>query len=88
MPTIRPVTNLRSYTDVLDCVKPGSPVFLTRNGHGRYAILDINDYDKLVAEKALLKELERGRLSGETEGWVSADDVRESFRGVADGNQS
>ena len=24
----------------------GAPVFLTKNGHGRYAILDIQDFEK------------------------------------------
>ena len=87
MPAIMPVSTLRSYTDVLDGVRPGSPVFLTKNGHGRYAILDMADYDRLVAEQALFSELERGRLSGESEGWVSTDDVRARFaKRFADGH--
>ena len=62
MPAIVPVSTLRSYTEVLDDVRPGSPVFLTKNGHGRYAILDMADYDRLVAEHTLISELERGRM--------------------------
>lgn len=81
MPAIMPVSNLRSYTEVLEGVRPGSPVFLTKNGHGRYAILDMADYDRLVAEHALFSELQRGRMSGETEGWVPAADVRTRFSG-------
>ena len=73
MPTIVPVSTLRSYTEVLEDVRPGSPVFLTKNGHGSYVILDMADYDHLVAE------LQRGRMSGESEGWVSASDVRARF---------
>ena len=79
MPTIMPVSTLRSYTEVLDDVRPGSPVFLTKNGRGRYAILDMDDYDRLVAEQTLFSELERGRMSGESEGWVAAADVRTYF---------
>lgn len=79
MPAIMPVSTLRSYTEVLDDVRPGSPVFLTKNGHGRYAILDMADYDRLVAERELFSELERGRMSGESEGWVSSADVRAHF---------
>lgn len=79
MPAIMPVSTLRSYTDVLEEVRPGSPVFLTKNGHGRYAILDMNDYDRLVAEQALFSELSRGRESGESQGWLSATDVRSHF---------
>lgn len=83
MPAIMPVSTLRSYNEVLDGVRPGSPVFLTKNGHGRYAILDMEDYDRLTAERALFTELERGRLSGESEGWTSAADVRSRFEGRA-----
>lgn len=79
MPAIMPVSTLRSYNEVLDGVQPGSPVFLTKNGHGRYAILDMDDYDRLIAEQKLFSELERGRTSGEAEGWISASDVRAHF---------
>lgn len=79
MPAILPVSSLRSYTEVLDGVAPGAPVFLTKNGHGRYAILDMDDYDRLVAEDKLFAELEAGRKSGEEEGWVPAADVRARF---------
>lgn len=81
MPAIMPVSTLRSYTEVLEGVRPGSPVFLTKNGHGRYAILDMDDYDRLVAEQTLFSELQRGRVSGESEGWVAASDVRARFSG-------
>ncbi len=81
MPAIMPVSTLRSYTEVLEEVRPGSPVFLTKNGHGRYAILDMADYDCLVAERKLILELERGCISGESEGWISSADVRARFAG-------
>lgn len=79
MPVIQPVSDLRSYNDVLSNVQQGSPVFLTKNGHGRYAILDMGDYDRLIAERELFSELERGRQSGEKEGWASSSDVRARF---------
>ena len=79
MPAIMPVSTLRSYTEVLDDVRPGSPVFLTKNGHGRYAILDMEDYDRLMDERRLFSELERGRMSGESEGWVASADVHAHF---------
>ena len=81
MPAIMPVSTLRSYTEVLEDVRPGSPVFLTKNGHGRYAILDMADYDRMVVEQALFSELQRGRMSGESEGWVRTSDVRARFSG-------
>lgn len=76
MPVIKPVSDLRSYGEVLACVAPGSPVFLTKNGSGRYAILDMDDYDKLVASGLLLGQLEQGRFSGERDGWVSSDSAQ------------
>lgn len=79
MPRIQPVSDLRSYNDVLSNVQVGSPVFLTRNGHGRYAILDIADYDRLSAASSLFNELEAGRASGERDGWLSMDNIRSRF---------
>ncbi|MDE8718359.1 prevent-host-death protein, partial [[Eubacterium] siraeum] len=44
MPNIKPVSDLRNYTAVLNDISEGEPVFLTKNGRGRYVILDIDDY--------------------------------------------
>ena len=79
MPTIMPVSALRSYTEVLDDVAPGTPVFLTKNGHGKYAILDMEDYDRLAAENRLFAKLDEGRISGERDGWLSIEDIRARF---------
>jgi len=79
MPTIKPISDLRNYGEVLRDVGVGAPVFLTKNGHGRYAVLDIEEYkefEKMMAWRTLKAELEKGRLSGEEEGWLSLDDVR------------
>ena len=46
MPNIKPISDLRNYTEVLHDVAVGSPVFLTKNGRGKYAILDMQDYEK------------------------------------------
>lgn len=79
MPMIKPVSDLRSYNEVLSGVSEGSPVFLTRNGRGSYVILDMRDYDKMSAFSKLAGELEAGRRSGECDGWISSDDVRARF---------
>lgn len=63
MPTILPVTELRNYGEVLRAVAPGSPVFLTRNGRGRYAVVDIEDWETRESARELLAELDRGRAS-------------------------
>jgi len=41
MPNIKPISDLRNYSEVLRDVTIDSPVFLTKNGRGRYAIFDI-----------------------------------------------
>ena len=83
MPNIKPISDLRNYTEVLHEVAVGEPVFLTKNGRGRYAILDIRDYDRARAIDRLMDELDKGRRSGETEGWLTSEEVRAHFRARA-----
>ncbi len=78
MPSIKPVSDLRNYGEVLRGVAVGQPVFLTKNGHGRYAVIDMEDYreyEKMKAMNWLLGELDKGRISGEQDGWITADEV-------------
>lgn len=44
--TIEPVSELKNYNNILEEVKDGSPVYLTKNGKGLYAILTIDDVDR------------------------------------------
>lgn len=83
MPNIKPISDLRNYSEVLHDVAVGEPVFLTKNGRGRYAIVDIKDYEKTQATLRLMRELEKGRRSGETEGWLTPEEVRAHFRARA-----
>ena len=83
MPNIKPVSDLRNYTDVLQTVAIREPVFLTKNGRGRYALMDIQDYDKMQARIQLFSELSKGEKSARENGWLSADEVEASL-GVAD----
>jgi len=79
MPNIKPISDLRNYGEVLRDVAIGSPVFLTKNGRGRYAVLDIGEYreyEKILAGRKLESELNYGRHSGEEGEWISADEVR------------
>lgn len=75
MPNIKPISDLRNYGDVLRDVTVGAPVFLTKNGHGRYAVLDMQDYEKMQTTLELMNEIERGRKSGEEKGWIDIGDV-------------
>ena len=79
MPTITPISELRNYGTVLEKVSEGSPVYLTRNGHGVYSIRDINDeenFEKAEAMIRLMCELNAGIRSAEEEGWISEEDFR------------
>ena len=80
MPNIKPISDLRNYSDVLRDVAGGAPVFLTKNGRGRYAIIDIQDYEKTTATLTLMNELGKGKKSGEEKGWLSSEDVRAHFK--------
>lgn len=79
MPNIKPISDLRNYSEVLHDVAVGAPVFLTKNGRGRYAILDIQDFEKTQATLQLMGELAKGRKSGEDEGWLSLEAVEDSL---------
>lgn len=88
MPNIKPISELRNYGEVLRDVAIGEPVFLTKNGHGRYVVLDIEEYkeyEKMMAWRKLKLELDAGRQSGEEKGWVSADKVRTQLEDRYDG---
>ncbi|MBS4031465.1 MAG: type II toxin-antitoxin system prevent-host-death family antitoxin [Clostridiales bacterium] len=80
MPNIKPVSDLRNYNEVLKGVTVGEPVFLTKNGRGKFAILDIKEYEKTQATIKLLSELmdaEKAVNNGDE--WPSAEQVRKSL---------
>ncbi|MCL2443953.1 MAG: type II toxin-antitoxin system Phd/YefM family antitoxin [Treponema sp.] len=79
MPNIKPVSDLRNYAEVLKDICSGSPVYLTKNGRGRYVIQELEDYERKEAILKLMTELEKGRNSGEKEGWYTLDEVRKEF---------
>ena len=86
MPNIKPVSDLRNYNEVLSDIAVGEPVFLTKNGRGRYAILDMKEYEKLHAELKLISELlavERDRESGVKDS--SLDEVEVSLNNIIEG---
>lgn len=82
MTIIKPVSDLRNYNTVLEDVAVGSPVYLTVNGRGRYIIRDIaeeEEYEKTKTMLDLMLALFEGRKSGEENGYVSSDEIREYF---------
>jgi prevent-host-death family protein len=80
MPIIKPVSDLRNYNEVLREVSVGQPVFLTKNGRGRYVIFDLDEYDRAQATSTLFSELAKGEQSAKENGWLSAEAVEQAFR--------
>ena len=63
-------------------VHEDEPVYLTKNGRGAYAIVDISEqenYEKTKAALKLMCELQKGRVSGEQDGWLSEEDIENHF---------
>lgn len=80
MPQIKPVSDLRNYNEVLKDVAPGNPVYLTKNGHGRYVIYEIGDVERKLAEAKLMFELAHGEISVHDGGWISEEQIDEEFK--------
>ncbi|MDE6435863.1 MAG: prevent-host-death protein [Lachnospiraceae bacterium] len=86
MPNIKPISDLRNYTEVLKQVDASNRVYLTRNGHGEYGILtmaEIDELDRYRAAYTLVSKLRKAEERADKEGWVSADDVEKEL-GVVD----
>ena len=81
MPNIRPVSDLRNYNEVLREITIDSPVFLTKNGRGRYAIVDIKEYEKTNAVLKLMGKLADAEKSANENGWITAEHTEEALGG-------
>ena len=78
MPNIKPISELRNYTAVVDEVTYGNRVYLTKNGHGQCAIIDMKELDELDKQRALYQlmlKLNEAEMSIREEGTISADDL-------------
>lgn len=69
MPNIKPISDLRNYNEALSDVSAGEPVFLTKNGRGKFAVLDIDDYQKMTSSLQLMAQLDEGERSTQKHGW-------------------
>ena len=77
MPNILSVSDLRNYNEVLKNCQVGEPVFLTKNGRGRFVVLDIEDYERERAEKKLLIKLQEAEEAVKNEeGWLSLEELK------------
>lgn len=82
MPNIKPISDLRNYSEVLKEVDMSNRVYLTRNGHGQYGILtmaEIDELDRYRAAYTLISKLRSAEERAVKEGWISADDVEKSL---------
>ena len=79
MPNILPISDLKNYNTVLSQCDGGSPVYLTKNGRGKYVVQSITDYEKQISAIRLLAELSKGVDSLHREGGMSVD---EAFDGL------
>lgn len=77
MANILPVSDLRNYNEVLKNCQVGEPVFLTKNGRGRFVVLDIEDYERERAEKKLLLKLQEAEEAvKDGSGWLSLEELK------------
>lgn len=54
-------------------------LYFTKNGRGRYAIIDMDEYEKTQAQIRLVNELAKGEKSGREKGWLSIDEVERNI---------
>jgi prevent-host-death family protein len=80
MPNIKPVSDLRNYNEVLRDVAVGEPVFLTKNGRGRYALVDIVEYEKIQATIKLLSKLSEAEAAVKNgDEWLSIEEAEKNL---------
>lgn len=79
MSNIRPISDLRNYSNVLNTCRENAPVYLTKKGRGKYVLLDIADYEKMKATLKLMAHLVEGEKSAREEGWISMDAIESTL---------
>ncbi len=82
MPNIKTISDLRNYTAVINEVAYGNHVYLTKNGHGQCAIIDMKELDELDKQKALyqlMSKLNEAEESIRKEETISADDLEKEL---------
>ena len=77
MANILPVSDLRNYNEVLKNCRKGEPVYLTKNGRGRFVVMDLEDYERDRAENKLLMKLhEAEEAVKDVEGCQNLDELK------------
>lgn len=55
MPIIKPISEMKNYTSVVNEVSYGNRVYFTKNGHGICALIDIKELDELDRQISLFR---------------------------------
>ncbi|MBE5812681.1 MAG: type II toxin-antitoxin system prevent-host-death family antitoxin [Clostridiales bacterium] len=80
MPNIKPVSDLRNYNEVLIECEAGNPVFLTKNGRGKYVIIDIKEYEKQQATLKLISKLvEAENAVNSEDAWLDFSELKKAL---------
>ena len=80
MPNIKPVSDLRNYNEVLVECEAGNPVFFTKNGRGKYVIIDIREYEKQQATLKLISKLvEAENVVKSEEDWIDFSELKKAL---------
>ena len=86
MQNIKPSAELRNkYNEISNlCKETREPVFITVNGHGDTVIMNLEDYNQMVAELELLKmlaESENDVINGRVKSFsYSLADIRKKLQ--------
>lgn len=68
---------MRNYNEVLKDCKDGDPVFITKNGRGKYVQINVEEYDRqktIIKLLSKLNEAEEAVVTGEE--WKSLDELK------------
>lgn len=82
MPIIMPISELRNYTNVVNHVKYGSRVHLTKNGYDQITLINTKELDELEREIALYRfklEMQKGEQSILEEGTTSMEELKKEL---------
>ena len=77
--TTVPVSDLRDYNKVLNQVSYGHEVALTKNGNAKYAIIEIEELERMRAERRLFNELHKSEIEIEQGKLTNIDEARKEF---------
>ena len=70
---IKPIEDLKeNFHDIEKKAEEGEHIYLTKNGYGKYAIVDIESYDRFVNGMKVLKDLQEASAES---GLYTLDDV-------------